>query len=234
MNKMSVIINCYGPLGSIQNFHKTVSNLKQSNGDRTKVNLIFSDSSPEDVYKSNDLYLNSIFDSYFFKHIKLDNKGVPYKLNKTVDYAARYNPDLILILTDDAILKSSMPYRKIFEYFSKTCQPETFILLLTGDNATIKKREVKRSVENGMIFSPDLFKKIRFREDLIIDQFDLLFCDTIYQLGGKIVVFPHPLLGVGPIGREKNHGQSFLPPWRMYLLIRNTLSLWREGKYKLL
>lgn len=233
MNKMSVIINCYGPLDSIQYFYKTASSLKQSNGDSTEVNLIFSDSSPEDVYKSNDLYLNSLFDSCFFKHIKLDNKGEPYALNKVIDYAAKYNPDLIMILTDDAILMSSLPYSNIFEYFSKNCKPESDILLLTDDNTIIQGKEVKRSTENGMIFSPNLFGKIKFRDELIMDQFDLIFCDTIYQIGGKIKVFPHTLLGVGPIGREKNHGHSFIPPWRMYLLIRNTLSLWMEGKYKL-
>lgn len=234
MIKICVIMNCYGSLDSMQYVHKTISKLKQSNDNNTDIKFIFSDSSPENIYQNNDLYLKSIFKTDFFEHLKLDNKGVPYKLNKTIDYSSKYNPDLIMILNDDAILKSSIPYNKVFEYFNKNCRPETDVLLITDNITIIQKRQISRSIENGMIFSPKLFNKIKFREDLIIDQFDILFCDTIYQLGGKIIVFPYILLGVEPIGREKNNGHTFLPPWRMYLLIRNTLSLWREKKFKLI
>lgn len=211
---------------------ETVSKLKQNNDNKVDIKLIFSDSSQESIFQNNNLYLKSFFKAEFFDHLKLENKGVPYKLNKSIDYSLKYIPDLIMSFTDDAILKSSMPYNEIIEYFNKNCKPENDVLVLTDNTTIIQKDKIKRWTDNGMIFSPKLFNKIRFREDLIIDQFDWLFCDTIHQLGGKIIAFPQILLSVEPVGREKNNGHSFLPPWRIYLLIRNTLSLWREKKNK--
>jgi hypothetical protein len=231
MNKICVIINCYGHLHRLRYIRETIFKLKQNDDDNIDLKFIFVDSSPTDIYRNNNLYLKKILKDGLFDHLHLDNKGAPYSLNKAIDFSLKaYNPDLVMILTDDAILESSIIYSKVLEYFMKNCRPEYDILVLTNDLLMIQKNEIRRSTENGMIFSPKLWYKIKFREDLVMDQFDLLFCDEIHRLGGKILVFPSVLLGVEPIGREKINGINLLPPWRIYLLVRNTISLYIEGK----
>ena len=208
--------------------------MRRKTNDGVQIELIFSDSSLDNVYRNNDLYLKGILDEQYFIHLKLENRGAPFALNKAIEFSLKnYNPDLIMILTDDAIIKQDVPYNDIFEYFFKNCRSDKDVLLLTYNSDVIALKETKRSTENGLISSPQLFYKNKFREDLIMDQFDLLFSDEIYKNGGKIFVFPSPVLTVRLIGTEKNGNHNFLPPWRNFLLVRNTLSLWLEKKNKL-
>jgi hypothetical protein len=230
--ELCVIINCYGEIDFME---INIRRLCQKIDDNIHIEFLFSDSSQENIYKKNDSYLKSIFKEQNFIHLKLENKGVPFALNSAIEFSLKvFAPSLIMLLTDDAIIMGDISYNDIFEYFYKNCRPEKDALLLTYDPALIAKKEVKRSTENGLIFSPYLFYKNKFREDLIMDQFDNLFCDNIYWLGGKIFVFSYPLLTVKPIGREKNGNYNFLPPWRNYLLVRNTLILWQEKKNNLI
>lgn len=192
--------------------------------------IIIADSSPTDYYLENDAMLREIQEFQNIKHLQIKNLGAPHALNHAIEYAkTNYNPDLIMILTDDAIVYSNIPYNSIYQYFNKYCNPDKDILLIT-DEKKVPRKIIKRTTENGMLFSPLLFNNIKFSENLIMDQFDLIFCDEVYLTCGKIIVFPDSIIWQDPIGREERNGNSYLPSWRIYLLIRNTISLWLRGK----
>lgn len=141
------------------------------------------------------------------------------------------NYEFVTILTDDTILKSNyFPVKSIKSFFNQNCDPSKDILLLPIHEFQIKKEILKRTAEIGMTLNKQLFNYIKFREDLIMDQFDLVFCDKIHEIGGKIIVYPEILIEVLPIGREENKGKHFLPDWRLYLLTRNTIALFLERK----
>jgi hypothetical protein len=139
-----------------------------------------------------------------------------------------------LLLTDDAVIKRSFRCNLILEYFYNNCCPAKDVLPISDDSNVKTLREITRSTDNGLIFSPLLVDIIKFRDDLIMGQFDLLFSDDIHRNNGKIFLFPETILTVRPIGRAENNNHYFLPTWRNYLLVRNTISLWLERRNQLI
>ncbi len=190
MIKFVVIVNTYNP--SIDKIKKIIETLVTSDN-RIKLFIIITDSSPTALFLEGDLKTIVMQGSVEIKYLKLENFGEPYALNSGIKFAKiNYNPDLIMLLTDDAILYSKIPYISIYEYFIKNCNPERDILIVT-DVRKVPQRIIRRTTENGMVFSPLLFDKLKFEEDLVMDQFDFMFCDSIYLAGGKIIVFPDSL-----------------------------------------
>jgi len=228
MSKFAVIINTYNP--DIYRIQKLIESLRTDTENDVALFIIVVDSSPSPSFLQIDHILSAIQGFQEIKHLKVENLGEPSSLNHAIEYAKlNIEPDLIMILTDDAIVYKEIPYKIILEYFIRNCNLEKDILSIT-DSKLVHKKIVNRVTENGMVFSPKLFDKLKFREDLVMDQFDLIFCDSINSSGGKIIVFPDSIIWQGPIGREEKNGHNYLPHWRVYLLIRNTIALYLEGK----
>jgi hypothetical protein len=158
-----------------------------------------------------------------FHYFNVPNLGQPYKLNFGIEQCLKRGYEFVTIFTDDTALETnSFPIQEIKKYFYQNCNPSRDVLILPSDVRMIEKRTVKRSVDSGMTFHKNMLTNIKFREDLVIDQFDLLFCDSVYDSGGKIIVYPDILISVLPIGREGGGKFHSLPIWRLYLLTRNT------------
>jgi len=195
-----------------------------------EIDIFIIDSSPTDsVLIKTSLITSSI--SNLNKNIfyyKVPNCGQPFKLNFGLQQVDEKGYNLATILTDDAALASkTFPAHKIYNYFYENCDPNKDIMILPSNTRYIEMKNISRYVDTGMTLDLRLFRKICFREDLIIDQFDFFFCDNIYENGGKILIYPEVLLKVAPIGRM---GKSGLPDWRLYLLTRNTIALLLEHK----
>ena len=91
----------------------------------------------------------------------------------------------------------------------------------------------ERAADSGLTFSAQLFKKVSFREEFILDQIDFDFSRQIRLNGGKFVVYPEVVIDVLPIGREVQKGERVLPFWRLYLLTRNSITMSLESDAKL-
>ena len=167
------------------------------------------------------------------KNFKVPNYGVGYNFNFGIKQAIKDYCDLITIFTDDVtLLKNGFPQEKIYSFFYNNCNPQKDVLILPQKGAPLQK-EIKRTADSGMTFAKELFQKIRFREELIVDQTDFYFCDQVIMNGGKFIVYPEILIDVLPIGREIQNQERVLPPWRLYLLARNAIAISLEGKAKL-
>jgi GT2 family glycosyltransferase len=82
----------------------------------------------------------------------------------------------------------------------------------------------------GITFSPELATRIRFRDDLVIDQVDIDFGRQVRRSGGKIIYYPEFVISRLPIGRENGKGIHTLPYWRFYLYVRNVFLLALEER----
>jgi GT2 family glycosyltransferase len=227
-NTWVVILNVYDPPDE---FYVSLSKLLNN-----PLDIYIIDSSREGgIYNSNALfrqYLQSKQNGRI-KYINIENKGAPYALNLGLEEVLRAKYQFITILTDDTIfINDFLPLQSIEGFFYKNCNPYKDILLLT-DLKTAGKKYIRRSTEAGMTFHREALKNVKFREDLVMDQFDVYFCDDIYRHGGKIVVYPEAIFKTLPVGRESNKGHNMLPSWRLYLLTRNTVALFLLKQNKL-
>lgn len=167
------------------------------------------------------------------KYFQVPNYGIGYTFNFGIKQAIKDGCDLMTIFTDDVkLLKNGFPQEKIYSFFYNDCNPQKDVLILPQKGAPLQK-EIKRTADSGMTFAKELFQKIRFREEFIVDQTDFYFCDQVIMNGGKFIVYPEILIDVLPIGREIQNQERILPPWRLYLLARNAIALSLEGKAKL-
>ena len=167
------------------------------------------------------------------KYFKVPNYGVGYNFNFGIKQAIKDSCDLITIFTDDVkLLDNGFPQEKIYRFFYNNCDSQKDVLILPQKGVQLQK-EIKRTADSGMTFAKELFQKIRFREELIVDQTDFYFCDQVIMNGGKFIVYPEILIDVLPIGRETKNGERIIPLWRLYLLTRNTISIDLEKNGKL-
>ena len=199
----------------------------------TKVKVYLVDSTPED--NSNNIPLQAKIEQYkggrFFELIKIkENLGEGYNYNKGLEKCISDGFKLITLFSDDVIIEEN--YFKpvnIINFFNTKCLYDKDILSLynSGRDSTIVKT-TGSVVDSGITASSDLFKKIMFRTEFLMDQQDVYFCYQVRQYGGTIYIYPYPAISVLPVGRESNGQVHYLSIWRIYLLSRNTLTLFLE------
>lgn len=161
------------------------------------------------------------------KYFKVPNYGIGHKHNFGIKQAIKDGCDLMTTFTDDVkLLDNRFPIEEIYRFFCNNCDPHKDVLILPYDRAQLQK-EIKRAGDLGMTFTKELFQKVRFREELILDNTDYYFCDQVILKGGKFIVYPEILIGTLPIGREAK-----FPMWRLYLLTRNSFSISLESNGK--
>jgi len=165
--------------------------------------------------------------------ISVDNYGVPYSLNMGVREAIKNGAKVITIMDDDTILRDFDPI-SILSFFSKNVRRDKDLLILTDESTYVAyknlNREPKAWVETGMTFHSELFERIQFREDFIMDQTDIEFCFKIRKNGGKLILYPGNVLTNLPVGREIDRNIHHLPTFRIYTLTRSTVLLAMEFK----
>ena len=91
-------------------------------------------------------------------------------------------------------------------------------------------KEQKAWVETGMTYHNELFERIQFREDFIMDWIDIEFSLKIRKNGGKLIFNPGNVLTNLPIVREIGRNINHLPNFRIYTYTRNTVLLAMEFK----
>jgi len=165
--------------------------------------------------------------------IRVDNYGAAYSMNMGVREAIKNGAKVITIMDDDTILRDFDPI-SILSFFSKNVRRDKDLLILTDESTYIAyknlNREPKAWVETGMTFHSELFERIQFREDFIMDQIDVEFSFKIRKNGGKLILYPGNVLTNLPIGREIGQNIKHLPNFRIYTLTRNTVLLAMEFK----
>lgn len=157
----------------------------------------------------------------------VQNLGQAYSLNVGIQACIKDGAALITLLDDDVSLSDPLPVDRIVEFFFARCNPASDLLILP-EVAVRQCNDSGFAVTSGMTLAPALFSRCRFRENFVMDQNDVQFCEDILKLGGKLVHFPDPILNIGPIGKPSGIGLYTLPSWRLYLLVRNCLTLSRE------
>ena len=169
--------------------------------------------------------------SPFFELIKLkENMGVAYNYNKGLEKCIADGFELITLFSDDVILEEN--YFKpidIINFFNNKCLYDKDILSLYNKekHSTLVKTS-NSVVDSGITASSALFKKIMLRTEFLMDQQDVYFCYQVRKFGGTIYVYPYSAISALPIGRESSGKVHYLPIWRIYLLSRNTLTLFLE------
>jgi hypothetical protein len=166
------------------------------------------------------------------KYYKISNGGIGYTYNFGIKKAINDNCNPITLFTDDVRVINSLPTENICRFFEANCDPSKDALVLPQNPEEIDIKKT-RAADSGLTFSAQLFKKVRFREEFILDQIDFDFSRQIRQNGGKFVVYPQVVIDVLPIGREVQKGEHVLPFWRLYLLTRNSITMSLESEAKL-
>lgn len=165
------------------------------------------------------------------RHYRIPNYGIGYTYNFGIKNAIADGCDFIILFTDDIDIKNQLPIQNIRNFFYKKCNPKTDALTLPRIPQQLIL-QMERAADSGLTFSKELFKKINFREEFLLDQTDFEFSKQIYRKGGHITVYPKIVIGILPIGRETQKGEHALPPWRLYLLVRNSITMSLESDNK--
>jgi GT2 family glycosyltransferase len=235
MNKIKygvIIATHMPPLTFFDTLKRLSSNLN--------IHIYVIDSSPEVtstkmqnyIYRSIDNNLNHHFSKGhprpLIKYFKVPNYGIGHKFNFGIKQAIKDSCDLMTIFTDDVkLLDNRFPIEEIYRFFCNNCDPHKDVLILPYYRAQLQK-EIKKAGDLGMTFAEELFQKVRFREELILDGTDFCFCNRAIMNGGKFIAYPKILIGTLPIGREAK-----FPMWRLYLIARNVISIDLESNGKL-
>jgi hypothetical protein len=166
--------------------------------------------------------------------IRVDNYGAAYSMNRGVREAIKNGAKVITIMDDDTILRDFDIISILSFFFSKNVRLDKDLLILADESTYVASknlnREQKAWVETGMTFHSELFERIQFREDFIMDQIDIEFSFKIRKNGGKLIFYPGNVLTNLPIGREIGQNINHLPNFRIYTLTRNSILLAMEFK----
>ena len=179
----------------------------------------------------NESYKNQ---NLFLLHINT-NLGEGHNYNVGIEKCLNDGCDLITLFPDDVTINENK-FRpdKIIKFFYENCNIKTDLLSWLYNKKSLKlynKNLLNKYgvVDTGMTFSKDLVKKLRFREDFLMDQQDLYFCNQVIKNGGRILIYPELTISVLPIGREITTGIPHLPLWRLYLHGRNSITIvWKR------
>jgi len=198
---------------------------------QVKVYLV--DSTPDNV--PSNMFLSEEIEEYkerhFFELIKIkENMGAAYNFNIGLEKSMLDGCELITLFTDDVIMEEN--YFKpadIINFFNAKCSYDKDILSLYNNEKHYTTVKTSGSVvDSGITASSNLFKKIMFRTEFLMDQQDVYFCYQVRKNGGTIYIYPYPAILVLPVGRESNGKVHYLSIWRIYLLSRNTLTIFLE------
>ncbi|MEM3489213.1 MAG: hypothetical protein QXO75_06120 [Nitrososphaerota archaeon] len=172
-------------------------------------------------------YISFDFECKYTSIIKVKNYGVPHNFNTGIKLALDSGFDLFTLFTDDVSILPSFSKDYIIKYYERFCNKYDILSLIFISN---KLRKAKNVVDSGMTFSSYVANKVKFRDDLVIDQQDIYFCYQIDKIGGKVISFDKKFIDTAPAGRFKVGKMHFLPSYRIYLMTRNSLRLFMETK----
>ena len=177
------------------------------------------------VYSGNDITLPPNLNYVIL--IKEFNYGIGHNFNTGIQLALSNGFDLFTLLTDDAFILPDFSKNYIVDYFTKNCN-ENDVLHINFVSGTLTAK--KFDVDTGMTISSYIARKIKFREDFVMDQQDIYFCYEVSKIGGTIKSIDRKMLDVLPVGRMMSGKMHYLPSFRVYLLTRNTLRIFIESK----
>ena len=224
-----------------ENYSIVIITYKPSNSLYDLINMIYTkqdfnifvvDSSPElefsemkgriDAITSNDVKKTNL------RCFHINNKGAAYSINYGIEKCIEYGKDLFTIMDDDtSIIPQNFNRNEIVDYFNTHLDLERDILILADGE---QRENIDSWVESGITLSKQLFHKIKFREEFIMDQIDIEFCKLVKRANGKIEIFPKKILFNKPVGSDSVRGTNILPYWRIYTLMRNVIVMWKEKK----
>ena len=177
------------------------------------------------VYSGNDITLPSKLNYVIV--IKEFNYGIGHNFNTGIQLALSNGFDLFTLLTDDAFILPDFSKNYIVDYFTKNCN-ENDVLHINFVSGTLTTKKI--DVDTGMTVSSYIARRIKFREDFVMDQQDIYFCYEVSNIGGTIRSIDRKMLDVLPVGRMMSGKMHYLPSFRVYLLTRNTLRIFIESK----
>ena len=166
----------------------------------------------------------------------VENMGTANKLNFGIKKCVETGCNIITFFEDDcSLIEKTFLIESITGFFLQHCDPKKDVLVLPvlnedkflpkGYNEIFDLGKVP-----GITFSSELATRIKFREDLVIDQVDIDFGRRVRKTGGKIIYYPEFAISRLPIGRETGNGIHALPYWRFYLYVRNVFLLALEER----
>ena len=170
--------------------------------------------------------------------------GLGHALNTAISIGSKINPDYAIVMEDDALLVNSPRLLECTISFLKT-HTDLDLLYFAESCLNSESDFIKLSKPigsgSGLFLRYDLLSSLKFREEFFMDQIDIDFQYRVKEVGGKIFQTREVFMMRLPNGRYKIENKTpstrghkkelhTIPPWRYYLLTRNTLTLFAEGK----
>lgn len=204
-------------------------------------NVVVVDSSRDTSFIPNDIRDNHNFN---FIH-ETKHLGLGHALNTAISLGGNIRPDYAIVMEDDALLVN---LHRLVECIVSFVKSHTYLDLLYFSESGLKGEsdfiQLSKPVgsASGLFLSFTLLFSLKFREELFIDQMDIDFQYRVKEIGGKIFQTREVFNSRLPVGRYTIESGTLihkrdlhtLPPWRYYLLVRNTLTLFAEGKIGIL
>ncbi len=166
------------------------------------------------------------------------NYGIAAALNAGLKKClSEEEPDFVLTLDQDSVIRISRDELEDYLNQGISILGNRFgALSLSHTGLSESSRDlnpINYGIISGMVIETGLFKEgLKYREELFLDQVDLDFSYEIIRKGKEIIstkakTLDHELgITVNRFGRNI----SVESDWRLYLLIRNSTILLREGK----
>ena len=201
------------------------------------INVVVVDSSRDTSFIPNDIRDNHNFN---FIH-EAKHFGLGHALNTAIFLGSNIRPDYAIVMEDDALLVNPP---RLVECIVSFVKSHTDLDLLYFSESGLKGEsdfiQLSKPVGSGsgLFLSYTLLSSMKFREEFFIDQMDIDFQYRVKEIGGKIFQTREVFNSRLPVGRYTIESGTLihkrdlhtLPPWRYYLLVRNTLTLFAEGK----
>ncbi len=159
-----------------------------------------------------------------------ENFGAGHSYNIGCSLAFQNGCKAVTLLDDDVIILDNFNPKDIFAFYKNLNTSDTLALPTDKCTAKLFNSRQDRRFFIGTTFSRDLFTKINFREDFVIDWTDCDFAKRVLKQGGINAVYPEIVINMLPSGRVVRDGHSYFPYWREYLISRNTLTILREDR----
>lgn len=163
------------------------------------------------------------------------NVGLGAAQNVGVEFALRSkNLDWVLTIDDDTLIK-----RDAVKTALKHVPPKTDIGLIWLANNKINYGreenlfEITYAINSADLVNPSVYKKVRYREEFIIDFIDMDFSYNVRKAGFKIVRHSDKLINhnIGKTAVINGERLTYESPQRIYYGVRNAIILFREGKF---
>lgn len=231
LRRISALVVTYNP--DIQRFSKVLSAASMASDsviiiDNNSVNF-------EEIRKAGF----DLFRSGKLEYLNLErNYGIGAALNAGIKKClSKEEPDFVLTLDQDSIIQISRDEMQNYlnqgisllgNRFGALSLSHTGLPQSPGDLIPINY-----GIISGMVVETGLFKEgLRYREEFFLDQVDLDFSFEIIRKGKEIISTKAKELDheLGTTVNRFGRNISVESDWRLYLLIRNSTILLREGK----